>query len=221
MLRASVTVKVPGIDTMQRVAGFKFRPGSHPAVDQMHRQWGKRYETFARRRFDRLSRGGGEWPPLAASTLARRRTGGDDRKRYGGAKTRGDAVRAIDSRIAKTKAGSPQRKTLLKSRKRLLSGSGTGILRDKGVLYASLVIGSFGNAFGPNAAGTGIRFGFKAVPHGTSGKTINQIAGYHQRGAGHLPVRRIIVPPDSETVKLMAADAGRMMRTILSSKGGR
>jgi hypothetical protein len=31
------------------------------------------YRSFAQERFSRLSRGGGEWPPLAESTIARRR----------------------------------------------------------------------------------------------------------------------------------------------------
>lgn len=41
----------------------------------MFKQWSGRYEGFTRRRFKKNSRGGGEWPPLAASTIARRRKG--------------------------------------------------------------------------------------------------------------------------------------------------
>ena len=44
------------------------RPGV-PAVDAMYTQWGSRYSAFIRRRFDQFSRGGGDWPPLAASTI--------------------------------------------------------------------------------------------------------------------------------------------------------
>ncbi len=37
------------------------------------RQWAARYRGFAQQRFDKFSKGGGDWPPLAASTKARRR----------------------------------------------------------------------------------------------------------------------------------------------------
>lgn len=45
------------------------------------RQWAARYRGFAQQRFDRFSKGGGDWPPLAASTKARRRKARKGRKK--------------------------------------------------------------------------------------------------------------------------------------------
>lgn len=42
-------------------------------VRRAMRQWAARYRGFAQSRFDRYSKGGGDWPPLAASTRQRRR----------------------------------------------------------------------------------------------------------------------------------------------------
>ena len=48
------------------------KPG--PVTD-MVKQWGARYLTFIRRRYVRYSRGGGDWKPLAPSTVRKRRGG--------------------------------------------------------------------------------------------------------------------------------------------------
>ncbi len=45
------------------------------------RQWAARYRGFAQQRFDKFSKGGGGWPPLAASTKARRRKARKGRKK--------------------------------------------------------------------------------------------------------------------------------------------
>lgn len=39
------------------------------------KQWGFRYRSFAQERFDIFSRGGGDWPALALSTIKKRRKG--------------------------------------------------------------------------------------------------------------------------------------------------
>lgn len=52
----------------------------------------------------------------------------------------------------------------------------------------------------------GVRVGFGGgmqYPHSRGGPTMAQIARWHQTGAGHLPVRKIIVPPDQATVNEM------------------
>ena len=49
--------------------------GSVAAVDTMFSRWAKRYEAFTRDRFNNFSRGSGDWPPLAPSTILRRRLG--------------------------------------------------------------------------------------------------------------------------------------------------
>lgn len=46
-----------------------------PIRDCLNEQWPKTYLSAMQDRFDRLSRGGGEWPPLSPSTIAKRRGG--------------------------------------------------------------------------------------------------------------------------------------------------
>lgn len=223
---AKVTINTPGLVALERALKMRLAPGSHPAVDAFYRQMGARYSTFARARFARLSRGGGEWPPLARSTIARRRFGGG--LTVGGARRRESlrlrhqmrklaAVRAtatgtyrkqIKARIANS------RKKLAKIEK---AGAKAGILRDTGVLFNSLTIGHPGNDMRPYPGG--VHFGFSKFPHG-GGLTIQRLAGIHQTGAGRVPVRRIIVQPDAATKRGMATDAGKMLRTIIAAKGG-
>lgn len=45
------------------------------------RQWAARYRGFAQQRFDKFSKGGGDWPPLAESTKKRRRKARKGRKK--------------------------------------------------------------------------------------------------------------------------------------------
>lgn len=52
----------------------------------------------------------------------------------------------------------------------------------------------------------GVRVGFgggMSYPHKRGGPTMAQIARWHQRGAGNLPARKIIAPPDQATVDKM------------------
>jgi len=60
------------------------RRTSNGPVRRAMRQWAARYRSFAQQRFDRYSKGGGDWPPLAASTKRRRqkaRKGSKGRKK--------------------------------------------------------------------------------------------------------------------------------------------
>ena len=45
----------------------------HPVYQRIVDKWTKLLASFLRRRFTRASRGDGTWPPLAPSTIARRR----------------------------------------------------------------------------------------------------------------------------------------------------
>lgn len=193
----TVTIDVKGLKGVQNL----LRNGSaSPVRRAMFNQWAARYSTFTRRRFERLSRGGGEWPPLAPSTIAKRRTGGKFRK-YG--QTRADAVRDIKERL-RTGKGRTGRATLLKDLKHLTSGAGVAILRDTGILFNAITIGQYGNL--TREIPDGVRYGFSQTPHGVNKLTIARIAGYHQTGGKNLPRRTIIVKPDVQTVNGMMLD---------------
>lgn len=56
------------------VEGLTTTTASGPIRDVL-KKWAARYRSFAQLRFDRFSKGGGNWKPLAPSTLRRRRKG--------------------------------------------------------------------------------------------------------------------------------------------------
>lgn len=68
-----------GFSKFQKLLDKGLRQRSGPMHDML-KQWGLRYLTFARRRYVRYSRGGGDWPDLKASTKRSRRKGRKGRK---------------------------------------------------------------------------------------------------------------------------------------------
>lgn len=68
-----VIFDMSGLKRLTRQIRGGVRGTSPGPIDTMLKRWGVRYLTFARRRYLRLARGGGEWPPLKAATEARRK----------------------------------------------------------------------------------------------------------------------------------------------------
>ena len=150
------------------------------------RQWGARYLTFARQRFVRYSRGGGDWKPLAPSTLKQRR----------GAKRRRTRSRRAHTKT--TTRGSARR---------------VAILRDTSTLLNALTIGAPGNLY--KLIRKGIRVGFGGPSRHPKGKmTIRDIAVAHDEGQGRLPKRQILVEPDQRTVTGMLSDLRRGVQRL-------
>lgn len=174
-----------------------------PPVDTMFTQWADFYSNWSRRRYLTLARsgGGGEWPPLAMSTvLARRPFGKGLSKRNMSAKRR--SMREI-VRIVMRNGGTSQ-------------DVGASILLDTGQLLTALDIGATGNFV--RRSGPSMEFGIGGseqhqAPKSKKGvrhlATIGQIAAYHQNGGGHLPQRKILVrPPDGDPIYARMARAG-------------
>lgn len=65
----TVTLKLDGLRKFAR----GLSNGKSQAIVKTLKQWKVRYLSFAQRRFDIFSKGGGDWPPLAPSTIARRK----------------------------------------------------------------------------------------------------------------------------------------------------
>jgi len=165
-------------------------PRSGP-VDAMFKQWGTRYLAFTRRRFVAFSGGGGDWPDLAPSTKKARR-GPTSRKK----------VRRRKGAATTTRG----------------SGRKFAILRDTGTLLAALDVGAPGNRF--DRLPDGIEVGFGGPSRHPKGKaTIADIARFHNQGAGKLPQRKIIVPPDSPTVEGMRQDGVRAVQALGAKHG--
>ena len=127
------------------------------------------------------STGGGDWPDLAPSTKKGRRGAKRHVKRGHGAKGAKTTTRG--------------------------SGASFAILRDTGTLLAALTIGAPGNKNEVIDAGIEVGFGGADKHPKAKGATIADIARYHNAGSGTLPVRKILVLPDTSTVSGMQADA--------------
>lgn len=88
-LEASIRLDLRGLRGIKR----QIASGGGREFDVMFHKWSVRYLEFARRRFVKYSRGGGNWPSLAPSTIRRRRKGG---KKRGGV-NRGSAAILVNT----------------------------------------------------------------------------------------------------------------------------
>lgn len=146
--------------------------------------WAKRYRADQQERFDKFSKGGGDWPPLAQSTIEGRRHGGK-----GGYK-RGKG--AMEAAVAG-------------------GGGQVSILRDTNTLFMVLDP-SFSGRPGQLQEFTddGVRVGFGGpgrYPDGSA--SVADIARFHDEGGGRLPQRKLLDEPTQETRDGMRQDLER------------
>lgn len=162
------------------------------------------YRSYLHERFDRLSQGGGEWPDLAERTKRARRQG---KKK----KPKKPSLKNIKSRAKRKARMQKWREKLAAWRK----NRKFTVLRDTGTLM-NVLSPTFTGApgavqdFSPFAVTVG--FGGNER-HGKGSATVADIAGYHQRGSGKLPKRRIIVGPDATTIATM----GKVLKDAIGS----
>jgi len=186
MMGGNVLLDVRGFDRFRRRFERGLRGNAGP-IDDMFKKWGRRYLTFARRRFVRMSRGG--WKPLAPSTIRARRGPESTRRKK--------ARRRVGTAKTTTRVGAGK----------------VAILRDTGTLLAALTVGRPGNLF--KRIPYGVRVGFGGPSRHPKGKaTIADIAGFHNQGKGKLPKREIIVKPDARTVQGMRRDTLTAARKV-------
>lgn len=72
-ITATVRVNLRPLQQFRSQVDRDLRGSGNGPIRQALRQWAVRYMTFIQRRFRNNSRGGGDWPPLAASTKRQRR----------------------------------------------------------------------------------------------------------------------------------------------------
>lgn len=197
---------------------------SNPDIRAGFRQATVRYSAFTRRRFNTYSRGGGDWLPLAKSTVDARRTGGKAKGGvdFGGGRNSNKARKKGSNGSGQLGRGA--RSSLARDTRKkgiLVSAGGTfSILRDRGFLFNALTIGAAGNRVTelPN----GIAFGFTDAPHGAEAElSIGQLATIHHFGvpAKGIPARPILVRPDAQTIRLIQGDLKRAANTALKKAG--
>lgn len=179
MINATVKVDLKPLEQYRKQLDQDLRSGGQVSggspINNAIKKWAARYRSFIQERFANFSRGGGDWPPLKASTIRARRKG---RKKGGGLTA--------------------------------------AILRDTNTLFNALSP-EFTNK--PGAIQEEIPFGVR-VGYGGPGKytkknkgtaTIADIANFHQIGAGHLPVREIIVQPSERLLQQMGDDMNKAL----------
>lgn len=100
----------------------------------------------------------------------------------------------------------------LKSKRRKGAIGSAALLRDTGLLFGALSP-TFSSKPGQLQRDErfGVRVGFGGPGRYPTGVSIVDVAGWHQSGAGNLPVRRIIVSPDDNTVRQMSKDMERAL----------
>ena len=159
------------------------------------------YAAAMKRRYLRFSQGGGDWEPLALSTVQDRIR----RTTRQGKKLRGRTVARLPG--GKAMPGPLGMMTPFGGRmgpgENYTSVPGTtAILRDTGLLVMALGVNAAGGLL--DVAGRKVRVGFAETAHGKDGKlTYATIADFHQWGGGHLPQREIFVMPDAATIEQM------------------
>lgn len=235
MIYAVVTVDLSRLHAI--TGGSEFARGggsvgsSGGAFGAMRLQWAKRYEAFARKRYNANSRGGGDgtWPALAFSTLAAR-TQGPNTARTRGKRVNGkmmfDPRAGYVSLARDTKRGGELVPAIVLRESGDNFSISANILKDSGILFNALTIGQIGNRV--EAIPFGVRYGFTQAPHrprkrkkGKKAKlTIAKLASIHHNGnpARGLPRRTILVQPDAQTLRGMANDYARAV--VRASRGG-
>lgn len=138
--------------TISLVGLSRYRGKIDQVNSGVYKKWAVRYRSFTQKRWDRFSKGGGDWAPL------------------------------------KSRRGS--------------------ILRDTSTMFNTMapIISAPAGSIN-KLIKDGIEVGFSGSQTHKSGKaTIAQIAFWHQTGAGNNPERKIIVPPDANTLDAMRKD---------------
>lgn len=225
-VRPVITVKIDALRefsaTVQQGLGGGGRGGAGAAApasggnnpfDRMFTQWDAIYSAFSRKRFNQFSRGGGDWPALALSTIQGRRGPARGRDGKGGGSGGGEGARISAARD--TRKGGKRLGPLGLTQ---AAGRTVSILRDTGQLMSSLSRGHPGHRV--TRIPKGIQVGFNDIGH-TGGVTMGQLATWHHFGMGNNPARTILVDPDAATRALMVRATDAAVRTaIAQSKRG-
>jgi hypothetical protein len=171
-----------------------------------------RYRAFLQERFSLYSKGGGNWKPLAESTIKGRTRAPITRLNL--AVRQG--LRLTAEQYAKRLTAA--RRKAAKHWKKYQEGEAKfAILVDTGLMFAALNP-IFTDAPGQYQEETpgGIAVGFGGPErHPDGGPTIADIARFHNDGGGNLPQRKIVVPPTEDVKDAMVTYLQRGMNRYL------
>lgn len=143
-----------------------------------------------------IKEGEGDWPPHAESTKAARRKG----------KGKGVSKSRTSGKLSKRD-----------------SRSAIKLMRDDGLLLQGLTIGADGNLFEDIVGG--VVYGYSNAKHADDNVTYRELAVWHGKGAGNLPVRKIIIAPPRDVIPRMKRAQRQAWRNALrqarTALGGR
>ena len=80
MVSGTVIIDLGPLRKYRTALEADFRLRANGPVRKSFKQWAARYRSFLRERFDKYSKGGGDWAPLKDSTIKRRRKGKGTRR---------------------------------------------------------------------------------------------------------------------------------------------
>ena len=192
-----VYINVDGLKNMGKEVNDGLRSTKPGPMLDVRRQWAFRYRSFSRERYDKFSKGGGDWPALKPATIAARRHGGKGRFKRGRA--------ALESSI---KGGGGQI-TILRDTNQLFTVLSPIFASLPGQVQEEIPFGILVGFGGPSKHKTRA---------GKEGKfTIGDIAAAHQVGDGNLPQRKILVEPPDRVQIAMIGDMERGLQKVIDN----
>lgn len=214
MAGIQVNLKLQGLAAFRKACA---EAADAPAGGPLRDAWTQvavRYRAFIQERYSEYSRGGGNWAPLAESTI-RKRTNAPVTRLHTAIR---QGLRLTAAQYAK-RLKAARAKAARHWNKHLSGEARFSILIDTGILFAA-TSPVFTNAPGQyeEEVPGGIIVGFGGPEaHPDGGPTIADIASFHQTGGGTLPQRKIIVPPaqvvKDDMVKYLERGLKRMMKS--------
>jgi phage tail sheath protein FI len=217
----TVHVDLTGLKQFQAMMDAGLKGNTGPVRDAV-RLWAQRYRAAMYERFDVFSAGGGDWAPLARSTvLARTRAPvRRARVRLGAQLARGKITEEqYDRRMGAAIRKVRRTRRAAMDRYALTAGAAAGmsILRDTGTLFMALTprfVAAPGQLQEDVPYGIEVGFGGPArYPKGAA--TIADVATFHQFGNPRLPARQILVDVPPEVAEQMTADMEAAIHQVL------
>jgi hypothetical protein len=192
--KVRVVVSMPGLAAFKTKTLEAASSSSGPLRDAWL-QVAVRFRAFIQERFSIFSRGGGDWPPLAESTI-KGRTRAPVTRALAAMKRGGNVTQAqYEKRLKAARAKAA------KHFKKYQDGEARfGILINTGLLFAAtspMFIDAPGQYQLETPNGIVVGFGGPEGYANGGSATIADIASFHQEGTARLPQRKIIVPPPS------------------------
>lgn len=189
--KGRTSINVTGLERFRKAVHTGLRSTS-PSILRtvVFKQWGWRWRSFSQERYDRFSRGSGDWADLKPETKAARRHGKGGRFQRGG-----------------------------KAQKQAKSSGGgqISILRNTNTMYlvfSPVFLRLAGQLEEQIPLGIKVGFGGSA-PHPNAPMTVSRLAEIHDQGLGNNPQRKLVVDPPLSVKNLMAGDMERGLQKII------